>query len=180
MGSIRSRVQDNVDLLVLLAILSFFIYVSFGYPVATRRFPLLFLVLALLLVLVEILSVLLPERYSRRFEILTEGLASDIDDMAEQEGVTEGGIPDEQLAEHPSDTIRLKRIAGAIVLFLVAGYLLGVLYGIPVFVFTIYALTSRNWRHALAISVVLMLVGFFLFGDIMNVPVEEGLLWTLL
>lgn len=171
----RNTIRDNIDLVILLVVLSGLIAISFTYPAPTRQIPLIFLSIALVLVLVEILVLFLPERYADLFEILTEGLASDIEDLAEGEDLEEATAGPER-EERSDDIIGLLPMAGAIVLFLAVSYVLGMLWGIPVFVFTVYWLTNQNWIQAAIISLVLMAIALFGFGSLMHIPVTEGII----
>lgn len=174
MALTRTTIRDNIDLVILLVVLSDLIAISFTYPVRTRQVPLIFLSVALVLALVEILVLLLPERHTNLFEVLTEGLASDIEDLADEEDLDEPTTGLEQ-TEKPGDIVGLWPMAGAITLFLAVSYVFGMLWGIPVFVFTVYWLTNQKWVQAAILSLLLMAIALFGFGNLMHVPVTDAL-----
>lgn len=173
---------DNADVLLLLALFVVLVWLSTTYEESARQFPQVFLYAGIVVLGVELLINLLPGRYSATLERYTSGLA---DDMAleDDEGAETG--PDMSAPTEESETTedirkqlrRLALVLGLVVGYFLAAYLIGFLFATPLFVFaTVFSLGSRDYRVAILLSVLFMLMIYGLFGELMNVPIMEGIL----
>lgn len=170
----RNRIRDliaELDVVLLLLFFAGMLVVANDYHPVARQFPVLFLGLGLAAMALELLVVLLPDKYSNRIDRLTTGLAADMD--------TDLAIDEEESA--PADSGRdgtyrtIATALGLIVGFGLLSYYISFILATPIFVFgSIYTLGSRSFKNALLTTIVLLVGIYGLFGEVMNVPIEQG------
>jgi hypothetical protein len=192
-GDEPSWIARNWELPLFLVGCVLLAWVATGYERSARQFPFVFLALGAVALSVELLLHALPDRYSAPVQRLTSGLASDIDvGEAEEEDEEEDadsrsgdeaetgierteGVAADHKNEDGDDLGLLLKAVLPLVMFAVLAYLVSFLVAVPIYVFTVFYLVgTRNYRNALIVSLVLMAVTYFLFGEVMNVPVTDG------
>ncbi|MDS0294904.1 tripartite tricarboxylate transporter TctB family protein [Halogeometricum luteum] len=184
----RGVLAATWDQLVLLAVFGYLISVTVQYPDSARRFPLVFLVAGFCFLVVQFSSEVLPPAYGERIKVLTQGMANEMEtdreELVDEEGRTESGsvTDDASRAEGPtvepiltSRTTRSVGIIGLLVVFVGVAYLVGFFYAIPLLILgTVGLLGRRDWRSGIVASLLVMAAIYVLFGQVLHVPVTEG------
>jgi hypothetical protein len=154
----------------------YLISLTVEYPDSARQFPLVFLVAGFCFLAVQFASELLPPAYGRRIKTLTQGMASEVDlgdelDDAEDER-HEGPHTEPVLT---SRRVRFAGIVSLLLLFVGIAYLVGFIYAIPMLVLgSVGLLGYRDWRTGVLATVMVTVAIYLLFGQVLNVPVTEG------
>lgn len=182
----QTRLQslfDNADVLLLLALFAGLAALSTTYADSARQFPQVFMYAGMVVLGIQLLINLLPERYSVPLQRYTSGLADDMTFNDDGEEASPKSPPPAESALSSSELrqryARLTLIFSLVTGYFLASYLIGFLFSTPLFVFaTVYTLGSRDYRFAVVLSVGFMLMIYLLFGELMNVPVMEGILLT--
>lgn len=183
-GQQRERLQqlyDNADILLLLAVFTGLAVLSTAYAKSARQFPQVFIYAGIAVLGIELLINLLPERYSAPLQRYTSGLADDMALEDEEEEPASDTSAQTEASEAAGSTRqrygRLALILALVIGYFLATYLIGFLFATPLFVFaTVYTLGSHDYRVGILMSVVFVLMIYGLFGELMNVPIMEGLL----
>lgn len=172
------RLSAQWDVIVLLVVFAYLFTIALDYRFQARQFPITFLVLGILALLSELfIEVCLPDRYRRRIKYYTTGISTDVEkhlleNVQQRNSVGDllgqGGITRDYRR-------RIYLLIGLIVGYGVLAYIVGIILSTPFFVFaTIYFVGSQNLVRAITVTVVLLVVVFFLFGELMNTPIFEG------
>lgn len=184
-GQRRNRLRsffESADVLLLLALFAGLAALSTTYADSARQFPQVFMYAGIVVLGIQLLINLLPERYSVPLQRYTSGLADDMKFDDEEEEASGNSPPPTERAssgELRQRYARLVLIFGLVTGYFLASYLIGFLLSTPLFVFaTVYTLGSRDYRYAVVLSVSFMLMIYLLFGELMNVPIMEGILVT--
>jgi len=184
-GQYKARLQslyDSADVLLLLVLFVVLVGLSTTYEESARQFPQVFMYAGIVVLGVELLINLLPERYSATLERYTSGLADDmaLEDEGGEEISPDMSVPTEEHETTENIRQQLRRLAlvlGLVVGYFLAAYLISFLFATPLFVFaTVFTLGSRDYRIAILLSMLFMLMIYGLFGELMNVPIMEGIL----
>lgn len=177
---------DVVELLVAIGILVVFLIPALQYEGPLGQFPRVFLFAGILFLSIELFVLFLPNPYRDAFQEFTSGLTDDVsrefkEDVEERAAAPDGptGVATE---ERRSDETVLSEesrnfgsIVGALAVFFALAYLFGFLLAVPVVALgIIYRFGSGNLRIWLAVTVVLVVMVYGLFGEVMNVPIMEG------
>ncbi|WP_416841268.1 tripartite tricarboxylate transporter TctB family protein [Haloferax sp. DFSO52] len=181
----RSLTQDepswfyrNWELLVFFVGFVLLAWMSTSYELSARQFPFVFLAIGAIALAGELVVHMLPDQYAEKIRRMTSGLAADMDADDALDEEDEAAQTEAESAGHDEDESDLWNLAKALVplgLFIVLSYLISFLIAIPVYVFSVFYLVgSKNYRNAFIISGFLMLATYFLFGEIMNVPIADG------
>jgi hypothetical protein len=174
------------DVVLLLIVFSGLAVLSTTFEESARQFPQVFLYAGLVALGIQLTISLLPERYSKPIKRYTSGLADDMelgDESEEEYDEHDGGRTlsssesstdaDEQWAE----LRRLGVVLGLVVGYFIAAYLVGFLLATPMFVFaTMFTFGSRDYFLAALLSVLFVGLVYLLFGELMNVPIMEGII----
>lgn len=158
-------VRNNIDLLVLLPILLILIAEARSYPGTSETYMLIILVPGIFFVILELAINALPDRYTEEFRYLIGGYASEMElEIEESEAEVSGAV---KTIHH-----RLVVFVSLLLGFFFLAYLTGFLYAIPFFVFAVvYLLGTQDLKTAITVSSLLMVAVYFLFGELMNVPI---------
>ena len=178
-SAFRRFLIDHGEAVVFLVAFVGLAYVATSYEQSARQFPLVFLAVGFVAMLLELVIIVLPSRYSTTLRRLTTGLAAD---MGEE--LVGGDSPADEPVEPSDDGSELRTLAVTIGLMLGFGllaYLISFLLAIPFFVFgVVHFVGTRNYRQAGIVSLILVVSVYVLFGELMNVPILEGELFSLL
>lgn len=169
---IAAHVRENLDVLVFAAVFAFLVYDSYSYHEVTRQFPLTFLVLGLLFLVMEFSIDLLPERYARWLRTVTAGLTEDIEeDLEEVTGEEDEG--EDRSVRSPAFRRSLFLLAALLAMI----YLVGFLFAAVAFVFLASHLVGTgNRRHATIMAAFIAVLVYGVFGGLFNVPIFEAVI----
>lgn len=175
---LQRSIPDWWDVPVLIVIFAGLLVLGLGYAPSARQFPVTFLAAGLFFLTFELLSEILPGKYGRTLKNLSEGMASDFEMEMDEELKAQDDSDD--AADENRSWVRDNRakvlvMALNVVVMFVVSYLVGFLLAIPIFAaVSVYTVGSGKVTHFLVITVILMASVYFLFGEIMNVPILEG------
>lgn len=175
--------KEVVELLVAIAVLAVFLLPALEMEGPVGQFPRLFLIAGLLFLGIEVAIRFLPQPYKDVALNFTAGLTSEMTEDVQQE-VEEKTDADEPAAGDGASvgTPVVESDAGNLALFLalLAGfyllsYLIGFLWAIPILTGAIiYLFGDWDWTAWLLATAIFMALVYGLFGEVMNIPVSEG------
>lgn len=166
----RELLVEDWDILLVTGFIIFMIYQSMKLNTIPRQFPLVFLIMGLVAMLLEMIIRLLPPKYGDPIRRLTTGIAAEMDSE-----LTEDEEEEEEEGEEVQEKRTLAIAIGLIVGFGVLSYLISFLLALPVFVAcSIFLLGEGDVKNTILTTIVLLLLVYFVFGDFMNVPIETG------
>lgn len=179
--------KEVIELLVAIAILLLFLVPAMDLEGPLGQFPRLFLIAGLIFLGIEVVIRFLPQRYRQIALNFTSGLTNEMTEEVEEDikEKTSPSEPDESGSAATGDgTILVDSDAGHLSLFLgilaafyVVSYLIGFLWGIPLLTAAIiYAFGSWDWKVWLVATAILVALIYGLFGEVMNIPITEGVL----
>lgn len=188
---VRRLVFEEWDILLIQFFFAAMIYQAVTTLEGTsRQFPLVFLAFGFVAITFELVVRLLPPAYREPIERLTTGLAADMGEEAEeavkeQPDETQPGSEAEAASRPPTYASEEMSKNEVIILtialitgFGVLSYYISFMLAMPPFVFaTFYLIGSRNYTHAAMTSVALLVFLQVVFADVMNVPIDTGVLF---
>jgi hypothetical protein len=178
------------DIVLLLVVFAGLAALSTTYEESARQFPQVFLYAGIVVLSIQLLISVLPARYSGPLQRYTSGLAEDMELDDEDDVETESHDRDDPSADSQASSDiaadagelrdqlrRLGLVLGLVVGYFLTAYLVGFLLATPLFVFaTVFSFGSRSYGLAVLLSVVFVITIYLLFGELMNVPIMEGIL----
>lgn len=157
-------------LLVMIVTSTYMFYGSYAYDGLMGFFPRLVAGIVLSLSLLLILRRVFPDIIQSKIESEAEGFAETVQEL-------EGD--DEETTEEPdqperNSTTRKTNILGVLTgLYMLGGFLFGLLWVSPLYVIAWHRYTGYEWRTTIGIAGVVMLV-VYLMMDIFNFTLETG------
>lgn len=176
-STLVEHTKENIDIVIFAIFFSYFIIKSFEYHPTTRTFPLVFLVLGLIFLVIEFTIDLLPQRYSRVMREITSGLTDDIDEEVMTE---EDNVPTDESPADSDDgiwTLDFLKITSLLTLFLILIFVIGFLYASIVYVYlALYLMGDGGFIKATILAIFVTMIVYGVFGNVLNVPVTEGMI----
>ncbi|WP_332900151.1 tripartite tricarboxylate transporter TctB family protein [Haladaptatus sp. CMSO5] len=184
-SSLKRFLIDHGEVVLFLVAFAYLAYTATSYEQSARQFPLVFLAVGFIALLFELGIIVLPQQYSAPLRRMTTGLAADMgEELKATAGEDEEETREPVAAEPETDGSEDRKIAitlGLMLGFGVAAYLISFLFAIPVFVLaTVHFVGTKNYRRAAIVSAFLMVSVYAVFGELMNVPIQDGVLLELI
>ena len=174
---VQRAVPEWWDVPVLIVVFAGLLLLAQGYAPSARQFPVTFLGAGLLFMIVQLLSEVLPGKYGEALTNLSEGMTSDFNLDMDEELKDDGGAGDEREARSliVDDRAKVVVMALNVLLMFVASYFIGFLFAIPIFAaLSVWSVGSAKFSNFALITILLMVTVYLLFGEVMNVPITEG------
>lgn len=184
-SSLKRFVIDHGEVVVFIIAFAYLAYTATSYEQSARQFPTVFLAVGFIALVLELGIILLPQQYSAPLRRMTTGLAADMGEelkaTAGEDGEqTREAEPVEQEADG-SENQKVAITLGLMLGFGVMAYLISFLFAIPVFVLAaVHLVGTKNYRRGVIVSAFLMVSVYAVFGELMNVPIQDGVLLELI
>lgn len=161
-------------LLIIIVTSSYMLYGSYAYQGLMGFFPRLIATIVLILALLLILRRVFPDSIQRSIESEAEGFAETVQEIEGDDDEEDDG-PDEP--ERVSTTRKTNVLGLLTGLYMLGGFLFGLLWVSPLYVIAWHRYTGYEWRTTLGIAGVVTLIVYFMM-DIFNFTLETGYFFT--
>lgn len=163
----------EVGLLSIIIVTSaYMFYGSFEYPALMGFFPRLMSTIVLILAFLLLFRRVFPDFIQDKIESEAEGFAETVDELGGDEEEDE-----EEEDERVSTTRKTNVLALLTGLYMLGGFLFGLLWVSPLYVLAWHRYTGYEWRTTVGIAAVVTIVVYFMM-DIFNFTLETGYFFT--
>ncbi|MEW6674009.1 MAG: tripartite tricarboxylate transporter TctB family protein [Thermodesulfobacteriota bacterium] len=151
------RKSQLAFIVIFLCILAMLFYVTLDYPWRARNLPLLVIAVAMLILVRELLKEISRGKGA---------VAADANISLPERGQTE--------AESPLKyAVVFGWLSGLVLLIWIFGFLIA----FPVYIFAYIKMNGEKWIWAFVVSVSFLIVVYFVFGVLLEIPLYGGLLF---
>jgi hypothetical protein len=147
---------------------------SFEYAALMGFFPRLMSTIVLILAFILLFRRVFPDFIRNKIESEAEGFAETVEEISGEE--QEGEVEDEE-EERVSTTRKTNILALLTGLYMMGGFLFGLLWVSPLYIIGWHRYTGYEWRTTVGIAAVVTII-VYLMMDIFNFTLETGYFFT--